>query len=117
MQSLPPTGNLRRRLLRIKTWTVCAALGAAATFTNPPAALADEPSFTRGLCRYPDVSKDSIAFIYANDIWLVPKEGGTARPVANPLGFEGAPRFSPDGKSIAFRANYDQGLDLYTLSI
>ncbi|MFN9183745.1 MAG: hypothetical protein ACK6DN_11720, partial [Planctomycetota bacterium] len=96
---------------------MCAALGAAATFTNPSAALADEPSFTRGLCRYPDVSKDSIAFIYANDIWLVPKEGGTARPVANPLGFEGAPRFSPDGKSIAFRANYDQGLDLYTLSI
>ncbi|MFN9248340.1 MAG: hypothetical protein ACK6DS_14855, partial [Planctomycetota bacterium] len=117
MQSLPPTGNLRRRLLRIKTWTVCAALGAAATFTNPSAALADEPSFTRGLCRYPDVSKDSIVFIYANDIWLVPKEGGTARPVANPPGFEGAPRFSPDGKSIAFRANYDQGLDLYTLSI
>jgi tricorn protease-like protein/C-terminal processing protease CtpA/Prc len=79
------------------------------------AAEATDP--TQGLCRYPDISKDSIVFIYANDLWIVPKEGGTARPVANPPGFEGAPRFSPDGKSIAFRANYDQGLDLYTLSV
>ena len=87
--------------------------------TVAPAAPLDavEPSPTRGLCRYPDISKDSIVFIYGNDLWLVPKAGGTARPVANPPGFEGAPRFSPDGKSIAFRANYDQGLDLYTLSV
>jgi tricorn protease-like protein/C-terminal processing protease CtpA/Prc len=76
-----------------------------------------DPSSTRGLCRYPDISKDSIVFIYGNDLWIVPKEGGTARPVANPPGFEGSPRFSPDGKSIAFRANYDQGLDLYTLAV
>ena len=28
--------------------------------------------------RYPAVSKDQIAFVYAGDIWLVPKKGGTA---------------------------------------
>ncbi len=70
-----------------------------------------------GLCRYPDISKDSIVFVYGNDLWLVPKSGGVARPIANPAGFEGSPRFSPDGKSIAFRGNYDSAADLYTLPI
>ena len=74
-----------------------------------------ESTATVGLYRFPDISRTEIVFIYANDIWVVPKQGGTASLVANPLGFEGRPRFSPDGKSIAFRANYDKGSDLYTL--
>ena len=78
---------------------------------------ADDPDPTRGLCRYPDISGDSVVFVYANDIWIVPKQGGTARPVASPPGFEGSPRFSPDGSTIAFRANYDEGIDLYTLPV
>jgi hypothetical protein len=32
-----------------------------------------------GLFRYPDVSKTQIAFSYANDIWIMPKEGATAK--------------------------------------
>jgi tricorn protease len=78
---------------------------------------ADALESNTGLCRYPDISKDNIVFVYANDLWVVAKEGGTARPVASPPGYEGSPRFSPDGKTIAFRANYDQGADLYTLNI
>ncbi|MSR40550.1 MAG: hypothetical protein EXS10_01415 [Phycisphaerales bacterium] len=72
---------------------------------------------TSGLCRYPDISKDSIVFVYGNDLWLVDKDGGVAQPIANPAGFEGSPRFSPDGKSIAFRGNYDSAADIYTLPI
>jgi tricorn protease-like protein/C-terminal processing protease CtpA/Prc len=83
----------------------------------PATAESSEPDPTTGLCRYPDISKDSIVFTYGNDLWIVPKSGGTARPLANPPGFEGSARFSPDGKSIAFRANYDGGNDLYTMSI
>ena len=87
---------------------VAAACAAAAPANNATDA-------NRGLCRYPDVSQDSIVFVYGNDLWLVPKSGGVARPVASPAGFEGSPRFSPDGQTIAFRANYDQSLDLYTI--
>ena len=87
---------------------VAATLAAAAPAINAADA-------NRGLCRYPDVSRDSIVFVYGNDLWLVPKTGGIARPVASPAGFEGSPRFSPDGQTIAFRANYDQSLDLYTI--
>jgi len=75
---------------------------------------AKEPA---NLFRYPDISRDSIVFVYANDLWIVPKQGGVARPLASPPGPELMPRFSPDGKSIAFVASYDAGRDLYVLPV
>jgi tricorn protease-like protein len=67
------------------------------------------------MLRYPDVSRTHIAFSYANDLWLVPREGGVATPLASPPGPEGFARFSPDGQTIAFMGNYDGNLDLYTI--
>ncbi len=69
------------------------------------------------LLRYPDVSKNSIVFTYANDIWIVPKTGGTATRLTTPKGEERFAKFSPDGKSIAFSANYDGNLDVYTMPV
>ena len=66
-----------------------------------------------GLYRYPDVSKTQIVFTYANDLWVMPKEGGEAVKLSSPLGVESFPRFSPDGKSIAFTGNYDGNKDVY----
>ncbi|MFZ9913899.1 MAG: S41 family peptidase [Phycisphaerales bacterium] len=94
--------------------TLAAALLLAAA---APSTADSATEIVRGLCRYPDISRDSIVFVYANDLWIVPKGGGTARPLASPPGFEGMPRFSPDGKTVAFRANYDQSLDLYTIDV
>ncbi len=68
------------------------------------------------MLRYPDVGKDSICFVYANDIWLVPKTGGMASPLASPPGAELFPRFSPDGTTIAFVGNYEGNRDLYTIT-
>jgi len=51
--------------------------------------------------RYPDVSATHIAFVYAGDIWIVPKAGGTANRLSSPPGEEQYPRFSPDGSRIA----------------
>jgi tricorn protease len=68
-----------------------------------------------GLFRFPDVSKDQIVFTYANDLWLVPKDGGTAIKLSSPSGVESYPKFSPDGKSIAFTGNYDGNSDVYVL--
>jgi dipeptidyl aminopeptidase/acylaminoacyl peptidase len=66
-----------------------------------------------GMLRYPDVSQSQIVFTYAGDLWLAPIGGGTATPLASPPGQESFPKFSPDGKSIAFVGNYDGGRDLY----
>lgn len=70
-----------------------------------------------GMLRYPDISADSIVFVYANDLWIVGRDGGTARPLASPPGAEATPRFSPDGKTIAFVGNYDGGRDIYSISV
>ncbi|MDP4262942.1 MAG: PDZ domain-containing protein [Bacteroidota bacterium] len=68
-----------------------------------------------GLFRFPDVSQTQIVFTYANDLWIMPKEGGTAIKLSSPAGVETYPKFSPDGKSIAFSGNYDGNNDVYVL--
>ncbi|QOJ01505.1 MAG: PD40 domain-containing protein [Phycisphaeraceae bacterium] len=70
-----------------------------------------------GMLRWPDVSATQIVFSYANDLWVVPKAGGLAQPVAGPPGQETFPKFSPDGRSIAFVGNYDGNRDLYTIPV
>ncbi len=67
------------------------------------------------LFRYADVSKTHIAFVYAGDIWIVPKDGGQASRLSSPAGEEVMPKFSPDGQTLAFSANYDGSLDVYTM--
>ncbi|MGV3528247.1 MAG: hypothetical protein ACO1OO_05075 [Flavisolibacter sp.] len=68
-----------------------------------------------GLFRYPDVSANEIVFSYANDLWIMPKTGGTAIKLSSPSGVEGFPKFSTDGKSIAFSGNYDGNVDAYVI--
>ena len=67
------------------------------------------------MVRYPDVSQTQIVFVYAGDIWVVPKTGGEARRLSSPRGEETFPRFSPDGSQIAFSGNYDGNTDIYVI--
>src|SRR5580704_3533763 len=67
------------------------------------------------LLRYPDVSATQIVFTYANDLWIVPKTGGIASHLNSPAGVEVLPKFSPDGKTIAFTADYDGSFSIYTI--
>ncbi len=65
--------------------------------------------------RYPDVSATHITFVYAGDIWVVDKNGGSAERLSSPRGEELFPRFSPDGSRIAFSGNYDGNTDVYVV--
>ena len=69
------------------------------------------------LFRYPDVSSTQIAFVYGGDVWIVPKTGGTANRLTSSAGEEANPRFSPDGKMLAFSATYDGNTDVYTMPV
>lgn len=82
----------------------------------PRAAQGNGASPHGGMLRFPDVSATQIVFVYADDLWLVPREGGVALPLASPPGVEVLPRFSADGATIAFVGNYDGNRDLYTVA-
>ncbi|MDP2423104.1 MAG: acetyl-CoA synthetase, partial [Bacteroidales bacterium] len=58
------------------------------------------------LLRYPDINNNLIAFVYAGDIWTVNASGGEARRLTSHEGLELFPKISPDGKWIAFSAEY-----------
>ena len=67
------------------------------------------------LFQQPDVSETQVSFIYAGDVWTVPKTGGMATRLSSPAGTESFPKFSPDGKHIAFSANYHGNTDVYVI--
>jgi tricorn protease len=68
------------------------------------------------LLRQPAVSNQSIAFVYANDLWVVNRDGGEARRLTSSPGIETNPYFSPDGKLIAFTGNYSGNSDVYIIN-
>ncbi len=67
------------------------------------------------LMRYPDISKDHVVFVYAGDLWISPRAGGLARRLTTHPGDELFPKFSPDGKWIAFTGEYDGNADVYVI--
>ena len=69
------------------------------------------------LLRQPTVSKQNIVFVHGDDLWIVSKEGGEARRLTTAIGAETDPKFSPDGKWIAFTGQYDGNTDVYVMPI
>jgi len=65
--------------------------------------------------RFPAVSDDQIVFTYAGDLYTVPLAGGVARKISSHQGYECFPRFSPDGKWIAFTGEYDGNREVYLI--
>ena len=76
------------------------------------------PSQAQGtrLLRHPTVSRDSVAFEYAGDLWIVARSGGAARRLTSTPSLEIDPYFSPDGSQIAFTATVAGNTDVYVVS-
>ncbi|HEX2832335.1 MAG TPA: PDZ domain-containing protein [Thermoanaerobaculia bacterium] len=69
------------------------------------------------LLRQPDIHGDLVAFVYAGDIWLASTKGGDARRLTSDEGMEYFPKFSPDGRWIAFTGDYSGSRQVFVISV
>ena len=67
------------------------------------------------LMRFANASATDITFVARNALWTVPLAGGTARRLADGAGGILAPRFSPDGRLIAFTRRHAGGYDVFVV--
>ena len=67
----------------------------------------------------PALSPDrkEIVFVSGGDIWTVPSNGGTASLLVSHPATESRPKFSPDGKRLAFVSNRTGNGDIYVLNL
>lgn len=102
---------MARSLYATATALVLTGIGAAALHAQS----APDGSSTRFL-RQPSVSATEIAFVHADDIWIVGREGGEARRLTSAEGSETDPTFSPDGRWVAFTGEYAGDEDVYVVA-
>src|SRR5215472_10212566 len=99
-----------RLLTRILAVSSLFALAAASPAADPGPSVHD----TR-LLSEPAISATQIAFIYAGDLWTADLDGHNVKRLTADVGAESNPTFSPDGKWIAFSAQYEGNIDVYVV--
>ncbi|HWQ35222.1 MAG TPA: S41 family peptidase [Blastocatellia bacterium] len=87
------------------------ALTALFILTLPLAASAREAK----LVRYPHYHQGRIAFTYLGDIWTADENGQNVRRLTVHKARDVYPRFSPDGKWIAFSSDRNGNLDVFII--
>jgi tricorn protease len=71
------------------------------------------------LASQPALSPDgsTVALVWNGEIWIVPTAGGQARPLTRHPARDREPKFSPDGKRIAFVSNRDGSEQVYLIPL
>ncbi len=101
-----------RNLVRVLFVCALASAGFLRLVAQTPAA--PDPELTR-LLRFPATHGNQIVFSYAGQLYAVGREGGTARRLTDGPGHAIFPRFSADGKQLAFTAQYDGNTEVYVM--
>lgn len=88
--------------------------------SNPPGDKSEVSINTKtGTWMSLDVSPDgkTIAFDMLGDIYTIPMSGGKATNIASGMAWEIQPRFSPDGKRIAFTSDRGGADNIWTMDV
>src|SRR5438067_13753244 len=67
------------------------------------------------LVRYPSYSNGRIAFTYLGDIWTADENGQNVQRLTVNKARDAYPKFSPDGKWIAFSSDRNGNLDVFLI--
>ena len=68
------------------------------------------------MLRFPTIHDSDVVFSYGGDLYSVDIKGGIAHKITNDAnGYEMFARFSPDGKHLAFTAQYDGNTEVYVM--
>src|SRR5260370_25791054 len=67
------------------------------------------------LLRNPSLGEDRIAFLYAGDVWTVPRQGGDSRRRSSGGEVSAGPYFSPDSSQIAYSTRESGLADVYVI--
>jgi tricorn protease len=95
-----------------------ALCGVALKAGDSATANAENSAGTRpGYYRYPTISGDTIIFTAEGDLWTVGAKGGEARRLTSNPGQELYAKISPDGRTVAFSAEYEGPMDVYTMPV
>ena len=70
-----------------------------------------------GYYRFPAIHGDTVIFVAEGDLWKVNVNGGTAQRLTTHHGVESYPAVSPDGKLLAFSAQYEGPREVYTMPV
>ena len=71
----------------------------------------------KGYYRFPEIHGDTIVFAAEGDLWSVSTRGGVARRLTTHPGEESDPAVSPDGETLAFTAQYEGPMEVYTMPL
>ena len=88
--------------LAVLVLTLAASFPALASAQASSAPASSQPPL---LLRNPSLSQDKIAFLYADDVWTVSRQGGEAERLTSDGEVNDGPFFSPDGAWIAYSAH------------
>lgn len=69
------------------------------------------------LLAQPAVSATHVAFVYAGDLWSAAISGADVRRLTTSQGEISSPAFSPDGRTVAFSAEYEGNTDVYVVPV
>src|SRR5579871_5409547 len=97
--------------VRMRTALAFAAIVLSALFCPAQSTTGQTPL----LLRTPSLSQDKIAFLYADDVWTVNRQGGEAERLTSDGKVVAGPFFSPDGSEVAYSAHLNGNVDVYVM--
>jgi tricorn protease len=74
-------------------------------------------SAPQAFMRYPTVSRDQIAFVHADQVWIAPRAGGAPVELTQGPGTKSCLHFSADGQSLAFTSDAEGNESIYVLNL